>query len=225
MKRVLGCLRRELRGEILFDQGVEVARNACVAGAPVAAAAIGIAAYSGSPLVGLAALRECMGRLERSSLRVASWIDAFRFVEQASTSTRLFAPGFGYIRPKGAARVRRACRLVAVEQLRFGRGRLSEFYSNHHAELTEQCGPLNAVGLMALVFLELGLSRNRAERFMLVWQVERAVIEAQRVQGIGAARYPFLSEAYCYEGSWPAPNDRPVDDYPRRIGLFDEEEA
>src|SRR5512137_1994732 len=97
MKPSLALLRRELASSLLFDEGIEAARNACVAGASIAAAAMVAAAYSDSPVVGIPALRLCMGSLQSTALDVAAWCIAFRQRDGSETPDFAFAPGFGLV--------------------------------------------------------------------------------------------------------------------------------
>lgn len=222
MNRVLIRLRRELDKDVLFDQLVEVARNACVGGASIAAAAVAAAAYCDSPLVGIPALRDCMRRLKDIPLELPNWCEAFPATRDASGPDSQYAPGFGYITPRVAVRVRVACRRVLVEQRRIGQGQLSAFYLAHHRELLRNCGALNSLGLMALVFVDQDLQPDDAERYLVVWQLNRAIIEAQKARQIGAGQFPFLTEQYNYEGPWPARPHVSDRDYLREIGLIDE---
>ncbi|HMA91428.1 MAG TPA: hypothetical protein VKP30_02035, partial [Polyangiaceae bacterium] len=64
MKLVLTRLRRDLTKAILYDEGIEAARNACAGGASIASAAITAAAFYDSPLDGIHALRACMDSLQ-----------------------------------------------------------------------------------------------------------------------------------------------------------------
>lgn len=219
MNPALAQLRRETMRSLVFEQALEIARNACVAGASIAAAAIGVAAFCDSPLVGVPALRVCMARLAHLELTAEAWRRAFRRgctgIERQSEP----APGFGYVNAACAANVRAACRRILTAQQRRSGGRLTRFFLAQHTRIDRTCGALNPIGLMALVFVDEGVVPARAERHFLYWHIRRALVEAQRSSVIGTGRFPLLSELQQYEGTWPEPHQQPTRDYRREIGL------
>jgi hypothetical protein len=219
MNAIMMRLRLALAHQQLFDEGIEAARNACVGGASIAAAATVAAAYCDSPLVGAPALRDCMQRLDAMPMVVEDWVAAFRCHPQAGTGKPIYAAGFGYASADQAALLRRICRRLLHQQQRTGSGARSVFYLQHHSLLTEHCGPLNRVGLMALVFVDQGCTLDDAERHFTVWNIERAIVEAQKTRRAGLSQFPFLSEIHRYEGPWPDCASASTNDYLRMIGL------
>jgi hypothetical protein len=162
------------------------------------------AAYSDSPVVGIPALRLCMGSLQSTALDVAAWCIAFRQRDGSETPDFAFAPGFGLVTEQQAKLLLAACgRLLGRRSRRKATSRMA-FYLSHHDRITRSCGPLNSVGLMALFCLERGLTMDDAERHFMTLRIDCAIVEAQRSRNAGLSRFPFLSENYRYEGPWPA---------------------
>src|SRR5690348_16970803 len=94
----LAPLAAELARQALFDEGVEAARNACVAGAPTAAAVITAAAWYDNPLTGAPALLGCMALVSPLPLGdVTAWLDALRPAPHPTTGDPGFTPGFGFV--------------------------------------------------------------------------------------------------------------------------------
>lgn len=207
-------LAAELGADALFDEGVEAARNACVAGATLAAAAITASAWYDNPLSGAPALRECMARLGSNPLEVTAWQRSFAPSVHPETHDAGFAPGFGFVSEPQAERVLAAARRLAAcpraERLRF--------YLTHAAALAD-AGALNPAGLAALVFCDHALSSDDAEGEYLLCRVGVALREAARARRRGLAHFPFFSEAYCYEGSAPRAQRRNLRDAMQRVGL------
>ncbi len=210
------ALGREFAAAAFFDEGIEAARNACVAGASIASAAVTAAAYYDNPLTGVGALRACMARLEAAPLE----FDAFRAALAAGPPPDApgpaFAPGFGFVAPAQAAAVAAAAdRLLGAAAAR----PLGRFFVRARARLEPFTGPLNPAGLAAIAFLERGASPEQAERRFLLWRVEAAIAEAQKTRRAGLAAFPFLSEGYVYEGPRPPARAFDVAELRRRVGL------
>lgn len=219
MNLTLAHLQRELSREILFDEGVEAARNACVAGASIAAAAIVAAAYSDSQLIGLPALRDCMQKLESLPLDIDAWCDAFRYSLDSETQEPVFAPGFGRVTEQQAAFLLSACQRLWVHMPRTNTYSRTAYYLDHHRHVTHQCGTLNQVGLMSLVCVDQHVTVDDAERTFMVLRIESAIAEAQKARQAGLSQFPFLSEQYQYEGQWPKQQTEFISDYVQLIGL------
>lgn len=219
MNLILGRLRQALANEVLHDEGIEAARNACAAGASIAAAAIVAAAYYDSPLVGIPALRRLMQELARIPRELHVWLSAFRRETGTTSSPSNFAPGFGYVNEEQAAFVIDACRRCLGRRTQARDASVCAFFLENHQSLTPFTGALNRVGLMAIVCTDLGTSLEDAERYFMTWRVECAILEAQKARARGLNQFPFLSEYHHYEGTWPSPTDIRRDDYLRQIGL------
>lgn len=199
----LADLAHELSAQALFDEGVEAARNACVAGASIAAAAITAAAWYDNPLTGVPALLGCMARIEPLPFDVARWIDALRPGPHPETGDPDFTPGFGFVAKPAADAVRAACtRLAAARGGPPPRPR-SAFFLEHARAIQAAVGSLNQAGLAALLFVDHGVEKAEAERTFLVWRLETAIAQAQRARSAGLASFPFFGDRYAYEGSRP----------------------
>jgi hypothetical protein len=216
---ILVRLERELSHEILFDDGIEAARNACVAGASIAAAAIVAAAYSDSPLVGLPALRECMRQVESLPLTIDAWQTAFNSHRDAESQELVFAPGFGHVTEQQAAFLLSVCERVSACISRNSSESRTKYYLSHHHQITSGCGPINRVGLMSLVCVDQRVSYDDAEHMFVVLRIKSAISEAQKVRHDGLAQFPFLSEQFHYEGQWPTQQTVFAGDYVHQIGL------
>lgn len=223
MNPMLVRLRRELSRPRLFDEGIEAARNACVAGASIASAAIVAAAYYDSPLVGILALTQCMQRLAALGSDLDAWFEQFQAERDPETCHKRFAPGFGYVTNRQAAHIRRACQRCA-ETHAPARCSFStvEFYLRHVSALTRACGPLNIAGLMALVCTDQAIPEADAERYLMLWRIDTAIGQAQNARRAGLGVFPFLTEVHEYEGPWPAPLAPTRHDYLLEIGLEQE---
>ena len=203
MNPVLADLGRELAAEALFDEGVEAARNACVAGASIAAAAITAAAWYDNPLTGTPALLACMEKVGPLPLDVERWTAALAPTRHPETGDPDFAPGFGFLGGPRAEAVHMACaRLVGAREGGQGAPR-GAFFLEHRRAIEDVAGPLNQAGLAALLFLDHGIDATSAERMFLVWRIETAIGEAQRARSAGLARFPFFQESYVYDGHRP----------------------
>jgi hypothetical protein len=219
MNLTLARLERELLHEILFDEGIEAARNACVAGASIAAAAIVAAAYSDSPLVGLPALRDCMRQVEALPFTIDAWRTAFKCHRDTDSQEIIFAPGFGHVTEQQAAFLLSAGQRLSARMSRPNVGSRTAFYLNHHTQITSECGALNRVGLMSLVCVDQQISYDDAEYMFVVLRIKNAISEAQKVRHDGLDQFPFLSEQFHYEGQWPMQQTVFADDYVHQIGL------
>ena len=199
--QVFEALAHTLGQSVLFDEGVEATRNACVAGAPIAAAVVTAAAYYSNPLTGVPALLSCMERLRCSETRTASWLEAFAKSPHPSTGDPDYAPGFGFMR----ADQQRAIAEAAGRMLSELPGPRLALYVASRGILEAQLGPLNQAGLCAFVFVDQGLSADAAERTFVLLRMEPALVEAQRARLSGLKNFPFFTDTYRYEGPWPAP--------------------
>lgn len=219
MKLTFARLRREMTQPMLFDEGIEAARNACAGGASIASAAITAAAFYDSPLVGIRALRECMELLQSLPFQLDAWLDTFRSRQDPTTRETTFAPGFGYVAPRQAAFLVSVCRRHFSQRSGQLKATRCSFYLDHQEPILGTCGPLNRIGLVALVSSDLGIAVEDAERHFLLWQLDSAIREAQRARREGLSKFPFLSEYHQYEGTWPDPHQHRDDEYLIQIGL------
>lgn len=216
-------LRESLRSEALWDEGTEAARNACVAGAPLAAAAITAAAYYDNPLTGSRAMLSAYARLGSLELLLPVWSAALAPTTEIETAQPDYVPGFGFVDEAAAL-----CIVGAGQQLAslMGGPRLG-FVMEHRRALYAIAGPLNQAGLCALVFLDAGVSAEEAERRFLLLRLEPALEAAQRAKRAGLAHFPFFQDQYAYEGVWPAQAAREQDGetelvrLKREVGLVD----
>jgi hypothetical protein len=207
MNGALADLAKELAAEALFDEGVEAARNACVAGASIAAAAITAAAWYDNPLTGAPAVLACMARIRPLPFDVSHWIRALAPGPHPETGDPDFTPGFGFVHEPTAVAVRAAlARLAATRGGRPGRTK-SAFFLEHGSAIAAGC--LNQAGLAALLFLDEGVPDADAERMFLVWRMETAIAEAQRARSAGLSSFPFFGDRFTYEG--PRPPERTLD--------------
>jgi hypothetical protein len=208
-------LWHELAQPECFDDGVEAARNACVAGASLGAAVIGAGAYYDNPLTGAPALRACMQRLAALPLELDAWLSALAPAPCAEAGGALVSAGFGFVSPGQdgvfysllaghVARERAAsrCRFVLDQR-----------------EALRLAGPLNAAGLCALSFLDHDVDVDTAERTFLLMKVDIALREALVARRAGVAAIPFAGVRYVYEGALPAPRRRDRLALMRRLGL------
>lgn len=212
---LLDALGRELARDSSFDEGIEAARNACVAGASVAAAAITAAAYYDSPVAGIRALTECMRRLSALPLDAAAWRAAF---QPDPGAERELAPGFGYMTDDRARAVVEAVERLTRADAAAPPARL-QYWLAHRAELEPVVGPLNVVGLAALAFTDAGVSASVAERQFLSWRIATAMEEAALARERGLAAFPFFTNAYRYEGASPPARSFDRSRLMREIGL------
>jgi hypothetical protein len=212
----LRALEAELAERASFDEGVEAARNACAAGASIAAGAIAAAAYYDNPLTGLGALRELMSRLSDAPNELAAWRQALTRRPHRETDDADFAPGFGFITPARAERTLDACRRLG--ELASGAARC-RFMAQHYPSLVELAGPLNETGLAALAYLDAGLDIESAERRWLTSKLAVALGEAQRARRAGVAAFPFSFGRYVYDGPEPTPLSLDLPALKRQLGL------
>lgn len=195
----------ELASEALLDEGAEAARNACVAGASLAAALITAAAYWDNPLTGAPALRECMRRLASAPLGERAWLDAIS-EDDGGEPFAGAAPGFGYVTPARAEAIVDACRRLTGRGIG---GPRCDFFLQNQAFFAGELGALNVAGLCALLLSDRGLDARAAERQFLLWQLDIALREGERARRAGVMAFPFASERYVYEG--PRPERRALD--------------
>lgn len=91
--------------------------------------------------------------------------------------------------------------------------------------LEHTLGPLNHAGLCALVFADLGMSADAAERAYLIVRMDPALAAAQQARAAGLRQFPFFENSYVYEGSWPSPRSASeaaaldLSDLAREVGL------
>jgi hypothetical protein len=208
--------RELLGGDLFLDEGIEAARNACVAGASLAAALITAAAYYDNPFTGAPALRACMLRFGPLPLKLEAWLPEAARRDLDDRADAPFAPGFGFVLADQASAVQREChRLVALGVA----GPRCGFALEHHLALERAAGPLNATGLAALFFLDRGTPIDVAEQRFLLLRCELAMIEAEKARRAGIRAFPFLSERYVYEGDVPPGARLDVPALMRRLGL------
>jgi hypothetical protein len=207
-------LANALANEALFDEGVEAARNACVAGATLAAASITASAWYDNPLTGTRALLDCLAKLDELPLSLEAWQRAFAPRTHPETQDDSFSPGFGFVsEEQGACLLSAACRLAdcpEAERLRF--------YLSHSGGLGFD-EALNAAGLAAFVYSDHAVSADDAEREFLLSRVDVAIREAARARSRGIAHFPFFSEAYIYEGTSPKARSHDLSEAMRKVGL------
>jgi hypothetical protein len=224
------ALQAELERPGHFDEGVEAARNACVCGASLAAAAITAAAYYDNPITGLPALRACMLRLDGLPLGPpAQVLDAWRVALQphvlAPCGTRPFTPGFGHATARQAEEALAGCqRLAALHGPALVTPARCAFVAECHAALSAVAGPLNATGLAALALLDAGVDLDCAERLYLSWRIAATLGEAQRARRAGVGAFPFLSEGYVYEGALPAQRAFDYQQLLARVGITEDDD-
>lgn len=192
-------LEQAVHEEVLWDEGVEAARNACVAGAPLAAAAITAAAWYDNPLTGSRALLSALARLEALPAKLDAWLAALAPAQHPETGDPEFVPGFGFVGERAAAHVQQlAARLHQVSA-----GERLGFYLAQQPALTRRAGALNFTGLCALAFADAGFDADQAERTYLLLRLAPALVAAQRARRAGLASFPFFENDYTYEGGWP----------------------
>lgn len=209
-------LEVELGRPAAFDAGVEAARNACAAGASIAAAAITAAAYYDNPLTGLGALRELMARLRDIPCELAGWRQALERGPHPETADLDFTPGFGFVTSAGAERTLAACRRLAELVPAAPRCR---FMAEHHGRIAERAGALNDTGLAALAYLDAGLDPESAERRWLGCKLAIAIEAGQRARRAGVAAFPFSFGRYVYEGPQPSPEPLDLRGLMRTLGV------
>jgi len=212
----LAWLARELARAEAWDEGIEAARNACVAGASLAAGAIVAAAYYDNPLTGAPALRECIERVGPLPLTLETWREALAPRPHPAFDGHPVSPGFGFLGP-GREGVFFAALSRWVE--RTPSAPRSRFLLAQRAALEPLTGALNAAGLAAFACLDCGLDGDAAERCFLLFKLESALDEAQKAQRAGLRAIPFNGIRYVYEGTLPAPRARDRQALLRRLGL------
>jgi hypothetical protein len=212
----LAWLAHELCRAEAWDEGIEAARNACVAGASLAAGAIAAAAYYDNPLTGAPALRECMERVGPQALALDAWREALAPRPHPAADGHPVAPGFGFVGPG-----REGVFFGALERWveRVPSAPRSRFLLAHRAVIEPLAGALNAAGLAALACLDCGLDADAAERRFLLLKLESALDEAQKAQRAGLRSIPFDGIRYVYEGTLPAPRARDRQALLRHLGL------
>lgn len=211
--------RELLDGELFLDEGVEAARNACVAGASLAAALFTAAAYYDNPFTGAPALRACMQRFGGLPLELDAWLADAARLERDDRADVPFVPGFGFVLPERASVVLRECRRLVA---RGAAGPRCRFVLEHHPALARVAGPLNSTGLAALFFLDHQTDIDAAERRFLLLRSELALIEAEKARRAGLQAFPFLSERHVYEGRMPPEVPLDVPALMQRLGLSDD---
>ncbi len=200
----------------LFDEIVEVARNACAGGASVVAAAIGCAAYLDNPLTGLPALRACMQRARALAPEDGDWLTRLAQPLRLPEEEARYLPGFGFVERRQADRIRR-CAWSLVEACPERSWLLRRVLGSESAR--EALGPLNLTGLSALVLAAHGVQTRSAERLFLWWRMEPALAAAQEAREVGLSSVPFLADQMQYVGPRPALEPLSFDDLARKVGL------
>jgi len=218
MNPAVADLIRELADDRLFDEGVEAARNACVAGASIASAAITAAAWYDNPLTGAPAVAECMARLSGLTFQVEDWVEALQPRSHPETSDPEFTAGFGFVGSAQGEAIIAACARLVQAGDRPGAPR-GAFFLEHRRAIEAAAGRLNQAGLAALAFLDCAVERDEAERTFLVCRIETAIAEAQRARSRGLSAFPFFGESYAYEGPRPPERSLDLDALRRRMGL------
>jgi hypothetical protein len=214
----LAWLAHELGRPEAWDEGIEAARNACVAGASLAAGAIAAAAYYDNPLTGAPALRECMERVAPLPLALDAWRDALAPRPHPAADGHPVTPGFGFVAP-GRDGVFFGALARWVE--RAPSAPRSRFLLAHRASIEPLAGSLNAAGLTAFACLDCGLDGDAAERRFLLFKLESALDEARKAQRAGLRSIPFDGIRYVYEGALPEPRPRDRSALMRQLGLDD----
>lgn len=195
----LSLLERAVHEEVLWDEGVEAARNACVAGAPLAAAAITAAAWYDNPLTGGRALLVALARFAALSSNLDAWLEALSPAPHGETGDPEFVAGFGFVGERAAARVQQ----LAAQLHQAGTGSKLGFYLTQQSAITRRAGALNFTGLCALAFADAGFDADQAERSYLLLRLAPALVAAQGARRAGLASFPFFEKDYTYEGGWP----------------------
>ena len=211
-------LAREISSEGLYDEGIEAARNACAAGASVAAAAITAAAFYDNPLTGVPALRASMKRLVDLPLERGAWLSALAGAPHPETGDPGFTPGFGFVSPAEASAVVGALHRLLVPWKAETRSR-SAFFLAHRAAIMQVAGPLNVAGLCALSFVDHDVPVDEAEALFLVLRIEPAIREGQRARRAGLSAFPFYEFPYTYEGTAPEVRSYDVQKLMKEVGL------
>jgi hypothetical protein len=193
-------LEQAIHEEVLWDEGVEAARNACVAGAPLAAAAITAAAWYDNPLTGGRALLAALARFQVLPARLDAWLTALCPAPHQDTGEADFVAGFGFVEAPAATRVRQ----LGAHVHEVSRGPKLGFFLDQQAAIVARTGPLNFTGLCALAFVDAGFDADEAERRYLLLRLAPALVAAQRAQRAGLAQFPFFEDGYSYEGGWPS---------------------
>jgi hypothetical protein len=193
--------QKELTRPELFDEGVEAARNACIAGASLASAAITAAAWYDNPLTGAGALSACMRLFAELPLTVAAWQRALEPRVHAEIGERL-TPGFGFVKPE-QSRILVALLARFVEEAADASARTT-FLLEAMAGLGPLAASLNHAGFTAFVCLDQGVPWRTAERSFLCTRIDTAMAEADRARELGLAGFPFFSNEYHYDGAEPA---------------------
>ena len=219
MNLELADLARELGSDTLFDEGVEAARNACVAGASIASAAIAAAAWYDNPLTGVPALLACMSRVSALPFEPERWALGLRRTTHPDTLDPDFTPGFGFVDRAQASYIIDAAARLAAAREGSRRAPWTSFLLAHRGSVERESGPLNHAGLAALLFLDHGLDADAAERTFLAWRIETAIEQAQRARRRGLAAFPFFSECYLYDGERPPEQPLDLAALRQRLGL------
>jgi hypothetical protein len=196
----LVILEEAAHEQLLWDEGVEAARNACVAGAPLAAAAITAAAWYDNPLTGGRALLAALVCFEALSPRLDAWLLALAPTRHRETGDPEFVAGFGFVPERAAALVLQ----VGARLYEASRGPRLGFFLAEQRAIMQRTGPLNLTGLCALAFADAGFDADQAERRYLLLRLAPALVAAQRARRAGLAQFPFFENDYTYEGGWPS---------------------
>lgn len=203
----------------LFDEGVEAARNACVAGASLASAAIVASAWYDNPLTGVGALLDCLRLVRGLPHCVDSWRAALSPRPHPTTLDEDWVPGFGFSTASQAGTLLASARLIHdARHGCVGEDRLG-FFLRYQAEIVPVSGALNATGLAALVFADHSTPADEAERAYLLTRVDVAVAEAARARAAGLASFPFFTNEYSYEGTYPPARPLDLEHLMREVGL------
>ncbi|MGH8610082.1 MAG: hypothetical protein ACREX9_22535 [Gammaproteobacteria bacterium] len=96
--------------------------------------------------------------------------------------------------------------------------RIGFFLENRRA-ICEVSGPLNQAGLAALTFADHGLGAEEAERSFLLYRLGPALAEAQKARRGGVQAFPFFSDRYVYDGTWPPARKLDLAQLMREVGI------
>ena len=216
----LAWLAHELGRPEAWDEGIEAARNACVGGASLAAAAITAAAYYDNPLTGLPALRACLELVGPPPLELDAWCRMLAPRPHPDADGQGMTPGFGFVAPGQQGVFIGALARWAERAPNAPRAR---FLLAHEAVLVRVAGPLNAAGLSALVCADEGFDASAAERLFLLSKLASALEQGQKARRAGLGTIPFNGVRYVYEGELPPARGRDRHALLRQLGLDEDE--
>jgi hypothetical protein len=181
---------------------VEAARNACIAGASLASAAVTAAAWYDNPLTGAGALTACMRLLGELPLEISAWRQALEPRVHPEAGERL-TPGFGWVKPEQSRTLVALLERFAEEAEEPLASARTRFFLEAATVLGTLTSSLNHAGFAAFVCIDQGVPPSTAERAFLVTRIDTAMAEADRARELGLAGFPFFSSEYHYDGAVP----------------------